>query len=101
MPGATPAVVIWDCSGKGPENRKPVELQGHKAPLTSLGYQPRGPLLLSGDENGQLFLWDPETLREPLGKAAEWSAISRAAWSPRGECVAAGSADGTVRLLRF
>ncbi len=99
--GGGGAVVIWDCSGKGPENTEPLELKGHQAPLTSLSYQARGPLLLSGDESGQLFLWDPETLREPLGKAAEWSAISRTAWSPRGECVAAGTADGTVRLMRF
>lgn len=99
--GGGAAVVIWDCSGKGPENRKPLELNGHKAPLTALGYQPRGPLLVSGDESGLLLLWDPETLKEPLGKAAEWSALTRTAWSPRGECVAAGTADGTVWLLRL
>lgn len=99
--GGGAAVVIWNCSGKGPENTKPLELRGHQAPLTCLSYQRRGPLLLSGDENGLVLVWDPESLQEPLGKAAEWSAVSRVAWSPGGERFVLGTADGTVRSVEF
>ena len=55
--GGTQAV-IWDCSGKGPENTRPIMLEGHQHLIKHLKFQRRGMLLASGGNDGLLALWN-------------------------------------------
>ncbi len=57
--GGGASVCLWDCSGKGPEGRKPRVYDAHTNKLTQVAFQPDGKLLASTDNDGFLFLWDP------------------------------------------
>ncbi len=97
--GGSDTVIVWDCSGKGPENSKPIMLKGHTDMLTTLQYQPRGPLLMSGGADAQVMLWQPNASRRPLAMVACADPIATLAWSPSSTLVAVGGAAGAVMLL--
>lgn len=93
-----PVVVAWDVSGQGPANRKPVELEGHPGKINTLQYQPAGPLLATGCEQGAVLVWDPSRTVEPV-HAAPWpSGIHALRWSPDGRWLAVGCQDGSIGL---
>jgi len=97
--GGSPTVVIWDCSGKGPENTKPLMLEGHTDSLTALQYQPRGALLASGGADGLVMLWQPTASKRPLATMEHADSVASLVWSPDNTLLAIGGAAGAVRLL--
>jgi len=99
--GGGSSVTVWDCSGKGPAGRKPIQLEGHAAPLTVLAYQPHGSLLASADEEGLVAIWAPDRLRQPVCTVQLDAAVSRLAWSPDDRRLAIGCADGSVRMYEL
>ena len=52
--GGGTQVVVWDCSGKGPENTRPMMLEGHQQLIKHLRFQRQGMLLASGGNDGML-----------------------------------------------
>lgn len=93
-----PVVVVWDVSGRGPANTKPVELEGHPGKVSALQYQPAGPLLATGCEQGAVLVWEPSRAAEPV-HAARWpSGIHALRWSPDGRWLAVGCRDGSIGL---
>lgn len=98
--GGGEQIVIWDCSGKGPEGRKPKMLAGHPVRISQLAYQHAGDLLLSGDSAGSLLLWQPDQSRRPLAEHPCGSAITRLVWSPNDVFVAVGQRAGTLTIFR-
>ena len=51
--GGGPQVTVWDCSGKGPEGRKPLSLDRRRSLITALAFRPSGPVLAVGGQTGQ------------------------------------------------
>jgi WD40 repeat protein len=97
--GGGPSVAVWDCSGRGPEGRSPTMLEWHTDLVTALHYQPAGDWLASGSRDGGVAVWSP-TQREQLitgGKIS--SGVTRVAWSPDGQLLAAGGEAGEVQVL--
>ncbi len=95
--GGGTQVVIWDCSGKGPENTRPIMLEGHQRLIKHLAFQRRGMLLASGGNDGRLAIWkvkkkNPALLVDAVFKAP----IAGLAWSPDDRNVAVSDASGTV-----
>lgn len=87
---------VWDCSGKGPANTSPVQLEGHTDRVSALAFQQHGPLLVSGGLDGLVALWQPAE-KEPL-LAQEYlpSGVTQLAWTRDDRHLAAASENGTV-----
>jgi WD40 repeat protein len=98
--GGSESVVVWDCSGKGPEGTRPVVLQGHRGLISCIAFQPTGDILASGGRDGNLKLWrGMKTKNSPLHTAELGATISQLAWSPHGKYLAAGTESGDVFLF--
>jgi len=97
--GGSSTVVVWDCSGKGPANTKPISLEFHDKLISQLTFQHRGPLLASGCGTGILAVW--HVGKKETAVAAEWldGPVSQLAWSPDDRWLAAGDESGAVRLF--
>lgn len=98
--GGSDTVVIWDCSGAGPEGRRPVMLESHNTRITQLQYQPRGPVLASGDADGDVFLWAPRSRSTPIAIARLGSRISKLAWAADQKRLVVGTQRGDIVVLR-
>ena len=96
--GGGTSVFLWDCSGKGPAERKPHQFQAHSNKLTQLAFQPDGELLASADAAGQLFLWDPMKTDEAVGGLPLSSSVSCLEWC-KGRKLAVGQRDGSVTVF--
>jgi WD40 repeat protein len=69
--------------------------------VNGVAFSPDGKLLASGDENGNIRLWDPATgqpVGVPLHAAASINGVLGVAFSPNGKLLASADGDGTVRL---
>jgi|ERR1700733_3576622 WD40 repeat protein len=91
-------ITIWDCSGKGPANTKPIVLKFHPSLVTHFAYQRNGGVLASGCDQGQLALWKPHKRRKPDAIATLPTSITGVAWSPDDRLLAAIAADGSVAV---
>ena len=98
--GGSSVAVVWDCSGKGHSGSKPLMLDFHQRLLTQLVFQSEGNLLASGCDEGLVAVWRPGKEPRPLATAYLSSAISQLSWSPANRRLAAGTADGTLQILR-
>ena len=96
--GGGSQVTVWDCSGRGPANTKPIVLKYHEDLLSQLVYQRNGPLLASGCIGGRIAIWEGKN-RQPLFTAAMPSAIAQLAWSGDGTRLCVGCEDGTLAVL--
>lgn len=93
-------VSVWDCSGRGPEGTEPHVLSEHTSIVTALAFQRRGPVLVSGGEDGRTVLWEPGRIRRPLWRAQYGGEVACVAWSPQEDTFAAGYGAGAVRVFR-
>lgn len=94
-----PEIILWDASGAGPAGRQPVVLRAHLNRVQRLTYQHRGGLLASGDESGEVFLWQPARGRQPLASEVLGSPITTLRWSADDTRLAIGTASGRVAIL--
>jgi WD40 repeat protein len=95
-------VTVWDCSGRGPANTKPIVLSFHEELLSQVVYQRNGPLLASGCTGGRIAVWNPGKgkSKEPIFTAALSSGVTQLSWSPDGEYLAAASEEGTPAVYQ-
>lgn len=96
--GGGTSIFLWDCSGKGPADRKPRQHQGHSNKVTQLTFQPDGELLASADADGLLFLWDPVKQDDVIGGLPLSSPASCMQWCEGGK-LAVGQRDGNVIIF--
>lgn len=114
-------LVIWDCCHQnsaneelfplaflvsqdslvGPGGTAPILLEQHKGEINSLVFQTKGELLASGDENGEVHIWNFQNSKIPVESIALSCPISIIAWSPDGQRIAIGGTDGTVSIFSF
>jgi WD40 repeat protein len=106
-------VILWDASGPGPKGRTPTILEGHFGSVTTLAWQPRGPILASGGSDGQVCLAvpgkptprgrrddaDPSTIEADDSITLDAEATTLA-WTPAGSLLAVADRSGTVAVHR-
>lgn len=97
--GGSDTVVVWDCSGRGPEGSTPTTLEGHEAYLTTLAYQHAGPILASGGQDGQVILWQPASGRAARGGFRFDESVTQLAWSSHDRWLAAGDETGEIVVV--
>jgi len=75
----------------GPRPRSPYQ-------VPCLAFSPQGDKLVSGSEDGTIYLWEPTTgkLERALGGHKNW--VFAVAFSPDGKTLASGSWDRSIRL---
>ena len=97
--GGGTQVVIWDCSGVGPENTRPIMLEGHQRLIKHLEFQRRGMLLASGGNDGMLAIWKVNKKKSALLVDAVFKApIAGLAWSPDDRSIAVSDESGTLSI---
>jgi WD40 repeat protein len=73
-------------------------LQGHDSPVLSCAASADGALAISGDQAGQVWLWDLRTMQQIRPLVAHRAAVAAVALSPDGRRALTGSADGSMIL---
>jgi serine/threonine protein kinase len=73
-------------------------LSGHPASVTSVAFRPDGRRVLSGDGNGAIYLWDPDSGRIVQRFFGVRSTVTSLAFSPDGHSCLSGSLDRTAIL---
>ena len=98
--GGGTQIVIWDCSGKGPENTRPMMLEGHQRLIKHLKFQPHGMLLASGGNDGLLAIWRVKKKKKAvmLADAVFKAPIASLAWSPDDRCIAVSDESGALSI---
>jgi len=99
--GGSTSAVLWDCSGRGPEGRKPLMLPPHEELVSALAWQPGGDLLASGGLEGFILVWNiKKSKQKPMFAADLGESITQLAWNPDGKSLAVGSESGDVMVYR-
>ncbi len=88
----TPAGDEWAENSPVPPHNK-----AHQAAISALQFSPDGQFLLSGDNRGQLYLWDRQgRLTKKL--AGHTARIRDLSFSPDGEVILSSGLDGKIRI---
>jgi WD40 repeat protein len=100
--GGGVTITLWPCTGKkGPEGVKPIQLFGHMKEVLALDCVPGPAMLVSGGRDGMLLLWMPHRSPDPALIAQRRADITALRWSPDGQYLAFGTAEGEVTLSRL
>ena len=99
--GGSDTIILWDCSGAGPEGREPRMLEAHATRLTQLTFQSKGDDIASADADGIVMLWTPLKSSKPYFFREFDSMITRLAWSSDDQRLAVGERDGKVTSIGF
>jgi len=97
--GSVGDVTIWDFSGKGPQGSTPTTLDGHTRHVSALAYNHDGSRLVSGDADGNLFVWAPPKRTSPTGQIHLDSGVAAVSWSADGSSLIVGTEHGSVLAL--
>jgi WD40 repeat protein len=89
---AETVVTVWE------DRRLLWELTGHKGAVLTVAFGPRPGLLVSAGDDETIRIWDLATGRETTCHRSLGYRVTVLAASPSGTTLAAGCADGTVRL---
>jgi WD40 repeat protein len=97
--GGGEAVVVWDCSGKGPAGSQPLAFELHQRTLSAVAFQRRGPRMVSGCPDGNIGLWQPGLSTKLLSSIEFSDGVSQLVWSPSDGRIAVGGENGAVGVL--
>lgn len=98
--GGDARVTIWDFGGKGPEGTRPILLEGHKGVVSDLAFCPGGALLASGAQDMGVIVWEPRQKSAFRGYGFLEDHVSRVAWHPGGDMLAAADGSGRVQAWK-
>lgn len=99
--GGSDSIILWDCSGAGPEGREPRMLEAHATRLTQLTFQSKGDDIASADADGIVMLWTPLRSGDPYFFRGFDSMITRLAWSSCDQRLVVGEREGKVTSIGF
>ncbi len=98
-------VFVWDVKERQPSQKQPEPSKSWAVNrVSAVACNPDGDLLVTGDENGEIKLWDlkqrsaPENPLRTLKSHGAW--INDLTFSPDGQILASASDDYTVKLWR-
>jgi WD40 repeat protein len=66
--------------------------------VLAVAWSPDGTAIASGDEDGNVYVWDAAERRTTFRYTGHQGAVNAVAWSPDGQFLASGSADTTVQV---
>jgi WD40 repeat protein len=92
-------VLLWDCSGKGPNGRAPQMFGAHGQNVTGIRFRHGGDVFAAGGKDGNLMIWDANGEPEPLAAFIGTAEIGPVCWSPDDKLVAIGTANGEVIIF--
>ena len=76
-------------------------LTKHEKTVTALAFSPTGEHLVSGDEDGNLYVWTVASWREQQELIGHTGGITTAAFHPNGSQIITASRDHTARVWNF
>jgi WD40 repeat protein len=93
-------VTAWDCRGKGPGGKPPLEV-GYvfDALVTRVAARPGGAELAAGYDDGTVLIGGIESGNCTIARAGGGAAVSALAWTPDGSQLLAGTEDGAFTVL--
>ena len=91
--GSGSEMKIWDA-----ETESATPFEGSSSLYTSAAFSPDGAILATGEEDGTIRLWDPETAVNTAVLTGHQHIVNSVAFSSDGAILAAASGDGTVGL---
>ena len=93
-------VTAWDCRGKGPGGKPPLEV-GHvfNGLVTRVAPRPGGADLAAGYDDGTVLIGRIENGRCTIARAGGGAPVSALAWTDDGTRLLAGTEDGTFAVL--
>jgi WD40 repeat protein len=81
-----------------PKKRERLTLEGHKGIVSSLAFQPGGPLLMSGSWDKSVKLWDATSGRHVVTYTWPTGRVQAVAFAPDGLRAAAAGEQGALYL---
>ncbi len=96
--GGGGSVTVWNCE-PSPAGTTPLQLNGHQNYLTALAFQPKGLLLLSGDKDGKLSLWDVANKGKFQSSKMLPGEITNISWSSDNEHFVVSDSVGNIQLF--
>jgi len=99
--GDADSVTSWTFRGRGPAGSRPDVLGGHGGRVLSLACAPSGrgaERIITGCADGRLRLYSGTDRSAPLAEIDVGAAVASLAWSPTGDSVAFGDAEGRLWL---
>lgn len=94
-----PDVILWDCSGKGPENRQGKPCSAHAEPIAALAFHPHANQLATACSGGRLIVWNADGEDEILAAAVFDQPLTALAWSPTEDRLAAATGQGALAVF--
>jgi WD40 repeat protein len=91
-------ITVWNCE-PSPEGTTPMQLKGHENFLTYLAFQPNGLLLLSGDKDGKISLWNVAEEGRFQSSARLSGEITNISWSKDNQHFAVSDSNGLIKLF--
>jgi WD40 repeat protein/tetratricopeptide (TPR) repeat protein len=91
------SIKLWNLDDNRPFEKP---LEGHAAAISKLAFQSDDQILVSGDVDGTIILWNFQNQDQPLGStlANLETAVTSLAISPDGRILASGDAAGNITL---
>jgi len=75
--------------------------EGHQAPVKRLAWNPVTNVIASGDDNGNILIWNPDSGQIVQQFTGHTGIVYDVAWSPDGSQLASAGADGTLRVWNY
>lgn len=92
-------VIIWDFSDKGPASKPPDILKGHFLNVTAIAFQHTNDTVVSGDEGGLLFFFNPKINNRTDNVVNVQAEISALCWSADDTYLIVGTATGGLFMI--
>ena len=80
-------------------NKIPIAMRGHISPALCLAWSPDGSWLASGDDSGDVKIWNPDADDAQSMIAATAASFQSVEWSPDGIHFAVAAADGYAEIF--
>lgn len=91
------SIYVWDASTQGENSLKSTFID-HTTAVQSMDWNAATNLIVSGDDAGAIFVWNPESGEPVMQLTGHTDAILDIDWHPSGDQIVSTSADRTVRV---